>query len=163
MDLIEPPKFHPDDEAGLKKRDEIITDRGKYGIALPDIICLHSYLGLVISNGLKLLAEHEHGWPGTEEFPTPEIWESQLLEVAAKLEQASTVDDQINKMHDEIDWSEEDFPKEPEDFEDWLNSDYRSPAFQEYSRRSDEIHALAQKNAREALEWLGKYWFALWD
>jgi len=161
MELIEPGKFYGEGPEKAAREKEIDEQRAKYGIAKADIICLHDYLGVVIANGLRMLAEYEHGWPGTEEFPTPEDWEESLINVAEKLEQASTRDEQIAKMHDEIDWEEGELDI-PEDFNEWLNGP-KTPAWEEYSRRSDEIETTAEKNAKEALEWLSKYWFALWD
>ena len=161
MELIEPYKFYGEGPEKTAREKEIDEQRAQYGIAKADIISLHDYLGIVIANGLRMLAEYEHGWPGTEEFPTAEIWENKLREIADKLEQASSRDEQISKMHDEIDWKEEDhFPAE--DINKWLNEP-KSPAWKEYSRRSDEIETTAENNAKEALEWLSKYWFALWD
>ena len=161
MELNEPCKFHSEGIAGIPDRLLIDLERAKHGIAQADIICLHDYLGLVIANGLRLLAEYEHGWPGTEEFPTIEIWEAKLIDIAEKLEQASTTDRQVDRMFHEIDWPTEE-PAGLED-ENWLEKKTNTPSFKEYSRRSDEIHKLSQENLKEAMEWLGKYWFALWD
>lgn len=161
MDLIEPSKFHQKGIQGVPGLMAINMERAKYGIAQADIICLHDYLGLVIANGLRLLAEYEHGWPGTEEFPTPEIWEAKLIEIAEKLEQASTTDRQVDIMYGEIDWNLDEPVGLEED--DWLEKSTSGPAFREYSRRTDEINELARKNLTEAMDWLGKYWWALWD
>lgn len=161
MKLNEPDKFHKRGLKGLPSKMAINLERSKYGIAQADIICLHNYLGLVIANGLRLLVEYEHGWPGTEEFPTIEIWEAKLIEIAEKLEQSSTTDEQVNIMFGEIDWDLDEPVGLEED--DWLEKSTSGPAFKEYSRRSDEIHKLALENSKEALEWLSKYWFALWD
>jgi len=164
VELNEPHKFHRKGLKGLGSRLAISLERSKYGIAQADIICLHDYLGLILANGLRLLAEYEHGWPGTEEFPTPESWEAKLIEIAEKLEQASTTDKQIDIMYNEIEWSEEDLkPAGLEDFSDWMNRETRTPAFQEYSRRTEEINASADKNLKEAMEWLAEYWWSLWD
>lgn len=161
MQLNEPFKFHKKGLRGLPGKIAIDLERSKYGIAQADIICLHDYLGLVIANGLRLLVEYEHGWPGTEEFPKIELWEAKLIEIAEKLEQASTTGNQIDIMFGEIDWSLDE-PVGLED-DDWLEKSTSGPAFKEYSRRSDEIHHLGVKNSKEALEWLAKYWYALWD
>jgi len=161
VQLNEPYKFYGKGPKGLINKMSIGLERSKYGIARADIICLHDYFGLVLANGLRLLAEYQHGWPGTEEFPTPESWETKLIEIAEKLEQASTVDKQIDIMFGEIDWSL-DAPVGLEE-EDWLEKSTSGPAFKEYSRRTDEINKLARENAKEALEWLSKYWHALWD
>lgn len=162
MNLIEPSRFHRKGPKGIIDKLAIGKERAKYGISQADIICLSDYLGTVLVNGLRLLAEYEHGWPGTEEFPTPEIWENKLLEIADKLEQACTTDKQIEIVYGEIDWSNDE-PAGLEEDEDWLEKSTSTPAFKEYSRRTDEIQNLAEKNLKEAMEWITKNWWSLWD
>lgn len=163
MNLIEPSRFHRKGFKGIIDQLAIGKERAKYGISQADIICLSDYLGIVLVNGLRLLAEYEHGWPGTEEFPTSAIWENKLLEIADKLEQACTADKQIDIMYGEIDWSEEDLKPAGLEDENWLEKSTSTPAFKEYSRRTDEIRKLAEKNLKEAMEWITKNWWSLWD
>jgi hypothetical protein len=167
MDLIEPSRFHRDGIMGIMDQLTINEERAKHGVSRADTWSFHDYMGVVLANGLRILAEDSHGWPDTEEYPTFESWTEKLNEVADKLIQASTTDRQIDKMYNEIEWSEEDLKpaglEDMEDFSDWLNEETSTPAFKEYSRRTDEIRSLAEKNLEEAFEWLSKNWWGLWD
>lgn len=167
MDLIEPARFHRQGPKGIIDLLAIGAERAKYGVASVDTWCFHDYAGIVLANGLRILAEESHGWPDTEEYPTFESWKDKLNEMANKLIQASTTGRQIDIMYGEIEWSKEDLKpaglEDLKDFNDWLNRETRSPAFQEYSRRTDEIHDLAEKNLKEAFDWLSRNWWALWD
>lgn len=167
MDLIEPARFHRPGPKGIIDQLAIGAERAKYGVANVDTWCFHDYAGIVLANGLRVLANESHGWPGTEEYPTFESWQDKLNEMADKLIQASTTDRQIDIMYNKIEWSAEDLKpaglEDLEDFNDWLNKETKSPAFQEYSRRTDEIRNLAEKNIKEVFEWLSKNWWGLWD
>ncbi len=164
MSLTEPSRFHRDGVKGIMDKINICEERARYGVSRVDGWSFHDYAGIVLANGLRILAEDSHGWPGTEEYPTFESWTAKLNEIADKLEQASTTDKQIDKMFNEIEWGEEDFkPAGLEDFPDWLEKETSTPAFKEYSRRTDEIRNLAEKNLKEAFEWLAKNWWGLWD
>lgn len=164
MDLVEPNRFHRGGIKGTIDQLVIGAERAKHGVSRVDGWSFHDYAGIVLANGLRILAEDSHGWPGTEEYPTFESWQNKLNEMADKLIQASTTDRQIDIMYNEIEWSAEDLkPAGLEDFNDWLNRETRSPAFQEYSRRTDEINDLAEKNIKEVFEWLSKNWWGLWD
>lgn len=167
MDLIEPSRYHRDGIKGVIDQLAIGKERARHGVARSDTWSFHDYAGIVLANGLRILAEDSHGWPGTEEYPTFESWTEKLNEIADKLEQASTTDKQIDKMFNEIEWGEEDFKpaglEDMEVFSDWLEKETSTPAFKEYSRRTDVIRNLSEKNLKEALEWLTVNWWALWD
>ena len=156
MDLIEPNRFHRDGIRGAIDQLIIGAERAKHGVAREDCWSFHDYAGIVLANGLRILAEDSHGWPGTEEYPTFESWQDKLNEMADKLIQASTTDRQIDIMYNEINWSEEELKpaglEDVEDFNEWLDKETSTPAFQEYSRRTDEIRDLAEKNIKEVLK-----------
>lgn len=52
--------------------------RARRGWAPTDTWSADLYICHVIGEMLLHLAEHGHGWPGTEEFPTSEDWNSAL-------------------------------------------------------------------------------------
>lgn len=164
MELNKPPKFHRNGIKGLIDKLAIGKERAEYGVARVDTWAFYDYAAVVLANGLRILAQDSNGWPGTEEYPTAESWTAKLNEIADKLIQAATTDEQIDLVFNEIEWGQEDFrPTGLEDFSDWFKKETSTPAFKEYSRRSDEIRDLAEKNLKEALDWMVANWWSLWD
>lgn len=143
-------------------------DRVKYGVSLSDTYNLHCYIALSISNGLKMLANNAHGWPG-HDFPEYEDWINALNEIAGKLEFVGRLDEMKSVMCDQIDFSQdEDFlieEIEDGDFKGYfrINDSGHMPGMDEYSEKSDQLDAIADHYKTEALNWLNKYWGALWD
>jgi hypothetical protein len=64
--------------------------RGRHGWAPSDTWSLDHYLAGVMGHSLEYLADHNHGWPGTDEWKTPEEWEAELRKQAAILITYST-------------------------------------------------------------------------
>ncbi len=139
------------------------SERGKYGVSRTDSWCLHDYFANVIANGIEFLREELHGWPVCDEYKTMEEWDAALADIVMRLRQASTTFEQHAKIYDEILWTPADaMPAGLEDFEDWINRP-NTPEQDEYRRRCDEVDDLAQENIQFVMQWLSKWWFALWD
>lgn len=163
MELIKIHRQARDGSKGVLDAISVGLQRGDYGVARTDVWCLHDYLAEVTINGLQILREDGHGWPSCEEYPEPEDWDMALADIIMRLKQASTRDEQHDKIYDEILWKPEDTdPAGMEELENWLNKP-PTPEFKEYSRRCREVDDLAEENIKYVMKWLGKWWFALWD
>ena len=129
-------------------------ERLHYGIGHRDAWWLGDYLCLSISNGLHILKDIEHGYPGREPYETIEKWEDKLEEMAEKFSQIIS----------------DDF-EEDEAYEAFLK-------VKEERGEEDEMTALARKNwindlelrqankrelRRECFLWLAENCDNLWD
>jgi hypothetical protein len=163
MELINIHRQTRDGSKGIIDAVHVGLERGEHGVARTDVWCFHDYLAKVMINGLQILREDSHGWPSCEEYPNPEDWDTALIDIIMRLKQASTRDEQHDKIYDEILWNPEDAcPAGMEELENWINRE-PSPEWKEYSRRCREVDDLAQENIEHVTAWLAKWWFALWD
>ena len=130
-----------------------LSERSKYGVGHRDAWSLGDYLMVVIANGLRTLARDEHGWPGTEEFPTIEVWENKLVEIANALEAT------IEPYEELIEYKEylvirslygPDSEKAKEASKNWLNAE---------AKQCEE----RTKIRKEALAWIANHCDNLWD
>ena len=76
--------------------------RSRYGFAPQDIWEFGYWFLDIIPQMLKYLAENGCGYPGNDDFPTPESWKNHLLSIANLLENArDEVRDQKNEYYAE--------------------------------------------------------------
>lgn len=59
--------------------------RATRGFADKDVWNLDTYLTELIADSVEQLADIQHGWPGTDEFPTPESWDEYLRKAVSLL------------------------------------------------------------------------------
>ena len=64
--------------------------RGRYGFAYVDVWDWGSWWPKVGANALRYMAEHANGYPGDEQWDTPEKWKEHLLKTAKDLEWCAT-------------------------------------------------------------------------
>jgi hypothetical protein len=78
------------------------VQRARRGWADTDTFSLHTHLCEIMAGMLKHLAETAHGWPESEEFPTPESWIEALRANAAALAAyaAGTNEQALTHWHD---------------------------------------------------------------
>lgn len=145
---------------------EIKEERATYGVSKTDVWQFDIYLAKVISNGLKELARQAHGWPQCEEFPTFEVWVSELQRIAALLDCYTDVDGGEKRIWNSIPWTEEDH--QPMKFEDngdgtslWIDDATENELLWREEHSAHEKIQHASKD--EALAWVVKWWGALWD
>lgn len=150
---------------GESGHEHTIEERALYGVAAQDTWGLDSYLVLVFMNSLRMLADNSHGWPCGDDFPEFEDWITALNDTAGKLEKWYDRHDRHIEFHDTFDW-----PVEEPNWErlDNGNSLYNpSPEYSavvnEWSKQCDEYDDQVRIGFEEALDWIKKYWDALWD
>ena len=134
--------------------------RSKYGFAPHDVWEFGYAFLEVVPQMLKYLAENGSGYPGDEEFPTPESWRNHLISIANLLENArDAVRDEKNEYYpayrDKINgnWR-------PDDAETFTPDDI----VKRYIDRDVELAREQDIMIEEALELLKKTQLkALWD
>jgi hypothetical protein len=134
--------------AGVLGRTVAFVQRGRRGYAESDVWSLDHYLTGVLAGALSRLAATGHGWPGTEEFPTPDIWEEKLRAVAADLKgwQDGGSLELLNAWHElATDAASDD--------------DVTQAAFVAMTKDDEERYAKAQA----ALVWVSEHLESLWD
>jgi len=130
---------------GAIKRD---TQRARRGWADRDTYGLDQHLCGVLGAMLVHLAQEGCGYPGTEEFPTPELWNQALQENGQALLSYSTGRDEelLNKWH-ALAISRE------------ADEEDREVAFDQM--QADDAARYA--NAQQALHWVADHLGSLWD
>jgi len=63
-----------------------LVQRARRGWADQDTWSLDGYLCRSTAGALRHLADHAHGWPGTDTYPQPEVWQSALHKAAAAMD-----------------------------------------------------------------------------
>lgn len=59
--------------------------RGRRGWSARDTWSFDLYICQVLSEGIAWLAEHDHGYPGYDDWDTPEKWKAYLHDLSARL------------------------------------------------------------------------------
>lgn len=139
--------------------------RGKYGVEVRDTFNLHTHLAAVMANSLRLLSDNLHGWPCDEAFPEFDDWKNALVQVANKLEFVAKKSEIEDVIIDHIDFTcDDEITWEPSSRGTSLMKfpKYR-PGADEYRAKKEIIDEVADRFKTEALEWINKYWWALWD
>ena len=77
--------------------------RMRYGYAWVDLWNMSDYLGELIPNMLRVLAEKSQGWPESKEFPAFEDWQKHLNKLADMFEESQVDVLSVNSpLHDQF-------------------------------------------------------------
>lgn len=134
-------------------------ERLRYGIGHRDAWWLGDYLCLSISNGLHILKDIEHGYPGRKPYETMEKWEDKLEEMAEKFSKCISSDEL-----DEEDSSYKTYKnylKMKEEYGE--NSEITDLACQNWLNDIELCRAKKKELRRECFLWLAENCDDLWD
>jgi hypothetical protein len=147
--------------------EDFALERSRHGVSTEDSYDLSRHFALVLSNGLRLLANNLHGWPANDDFPNFEDWKNANYEIAAKLEFVGNLDEISTIIYDKIDFSQD------KPHKDWFKDSGKGyltfdsggfhPGHDEYVLKTQIIEEVADNFKTEALEWINKNWWSLWD
>lgn len=98
-----------------------------------------------LAGQLDSLADQLHGWPESEEFPTPEDWESALRSAAADL----------RRVHGS--------PATKEARDNWIDQVHDDEAAQLYYERYAALEEADREAVTRALHWVADHHQYLWD
>lgn len=135
----------------IKDNIENTHKRITRGWAYSDVWGMEEWFYDVIPDMLDYLADHSHGYPGNEEFPTYESWAKYLHNIANDLRLCSEESaDKMNEYYDEM-----------------INTSYKSEKYKELSKkfyeRYNEIYDEQEAIREEALARLAHILPTLWD
>ena len=135
----------------IKDNIENTHKRITRGWAYSDVWGMEEWFYDVIPDMLDYLADHSHGYPGNEEFPTYESWAKYLRNIANDLRLCSEESaDKMNEYYDEM-----------------INTSYKSEKYKELSKkfyeRYNEIYNEQEAIREEALARLAHILPTLWD
>ena len=118
---------------------------------------LDTHLSMLMADTIEALAKNGHGYPGTKEFPTPESWETYLLDIVNRLR--FSFGELYNKYEDEWVASWED------DFLGSINKQTpeQKAIWEKYHTVECENEELKEKALNEALDMIRHIWHHLWD
>ena len=122
--------------------------RVKNGWAPEDTWSMDEWFLRVVPQMLHYLAEHTHGYPGYDEFDTPEKWKAYLHDMAYLFENCTNRAREI-KHSFEPDWESED----EENLQltvNWIKDD---------AKLAEEQQVMIE----DAFEMMSKVFFHLWD
>ena len=121
------------------------------GIADCDYWDFDHYLLKILPSGLDLLIQNQHGWPGTDQFPTPESWDAYLKEIRDKFYRADETNEYYPTPYGDLWWAGVQAGEEDPDIakamcnEDLSNQEKRNADF------------------KQAWQMMGEVFFNLWD
>lgn len=131
--------------------------RSKYGFCPGDVWEFGYWFIEIAPQMLKYLAENGCGYPGNDDFPTPESWKNHLLSIANLLENArEDVRDQKNEYYDE-------YMKHIEEYE-WVTDDNGNKVYRpidnniskKYIEREQQLAEEQDVMAEEAIKMLAE-------
>ena len=131
-----------------------VWQRATRGWCVSDVWEMYPWMGTVIPDMLRYLAKHSAGYPGDEQFSTPESWQDWLNSVADVLEYAAIEDideNEYRKLYDQAMNSV------------GISSYDKIEIKDKYLEMEKEIAKAKQKSAEDAMNQLGKNFFNLWD
>lgn len=140
--------------------------RSKYGFAPRDVYELGYAFLEVVPQMLKMLADGD-GYPGNEEFPTPESWRNYLLSISNLLENArDEVRDKKNEYY--LAWEEQTWGDQ---FEEWYDEKgnrhlkaKENTIVKKYLERDAQLAREQDIMIEEALELINRVGIkSLWD
>ena len=137
--------------------------RASRGYADSDVWDLDAFYLNLFHDTLNHLAEHHHGYPGTEEFPTDEKWTAYLKEMAQLFYQANENNEAFPHPEEEKWWAwEQEHPDYSERFlnADWTDKNPHSAAMLEESK---DLSKKQDAAFHKAWDMMGKVMFHLWD
>lgn len=120
-----------------------------------DAYDLDSYYLTLFYKTITHLADVTHGYPGDEEFPTPEAWDKYLRELAQYFYRANESNNYYPTPAEAAWWEEVKDLKEP-----WHHN---SPATNAMIKETTDNYKLRRKDMEEGLDKLKHVFFNLWD
>lgn len=146
--------------------------RATKGYCYSDIWNWFDWFLYTIPPMFKYLAEHGHGYPDNERFPTPESWQNWLNETADKLiscreeeweKRNEYYEDYINSF--DIDWDKTKASKDEEGIYTimWNEQPNHEEISQLYFAREKEIVKESQETLKEVFSQIAENFYTLWD
>lgn len=118
--------------------------RARYGWAPEDTWDMDRWFLKVVPQMLHYFAQHTHGWPESEQFPTYESWQKYIHNIAYMLENASYEAREAKEVYGSADLSDREFARL------WIEED---------RKLAEEQQVILE----DAFEMLSKVFFHLWD
>lgn len=115
-----------------------------------DVYYLHLFYAT-----LNHLADITHGYPGTTEFPTPEVWDKYLRDMAMDFYKANESNDYYEHPAQDVWWEEVKDIDEP-----W---NHQSAASKEMCNESVNIMRKQNKDMENGLDKMKHVFWHLWD
>lgn len=120
-----------------------------------DVWDLDQYYLNIFYETLNKLADITHGYPGTEEFPTPELWENYLREMAMDFYRGNETNDYYPHPLEDSWWEEIKDLKEP-----W---NYHSPKSKAMCNEAIELEKKRINDINTGFDKMKHVFGHLWD
>ena len=142
--------------------------RAIYGWTYRDVWELDYFLLTILPPMLRYMAEHGHGYPGTEPFTTPEKWQTWLRHIAddfAKIGDEDYWEYQRNEYYEE--WEAlmeyQDHPNLTTTFDYDTSEEHIKEINHLYWERMKELNVERQKLINDTFAEMAEHYFCLWD
>lgn len=159
-------KPSPGDKTTKRQYVEVRRSRARYGLHYTDTWSLDHYLAIVISNSLKMLAEHSISFPGVEPFEDPDDWVSALLYHSESFKLYAERGKFETESHGDYEWPEhdwDDYFREEDGHTYWNLPEDEEEPMRLWSEKCRENEVVTKERIDESLDFLKEWWEALWD
>lgn len=153
--------------------EDIKKNRVNYGVSRFDTWSLDCHFAAVLSNGLKMLADNAHAFPGVGDYSDEnggfDRWVADLNKHAANFRKYYELSDRETARHDGYEWpdvDEDSFFKPIEGRKNavrWSPPEDYSAVLRQWTADNETDRVATMAGLRESLAWISQWWEDLWD